>query len=152
MPLSYRIEAQSNKHNESTVPLFQLNGHNQPFVHFQRSGNSTMEAISYGDFEKVEMRVGEIVAVEDFPRARNPSYKVHVYFGEEIGYRWSSAQITHYAKEELIGRQVIAVVNFPPRNIAGFMSECLILGAPMADGSVSILTPTREAAVGGKVY
>lgn len=111
-----------------------------------------MEPISFDDFEKVDMRVGEIVAVEDFPRARNPSYKVHVYFGEDIGYRWSSAQITQYAKDELIGRQVVAVVNFPPKNIAGFMSECLILGAPMADGSVSVLTPTREAIVGSKVF
>jgi tRNA-binding protein len=111
-----------------------------------------MQAISYDDFEKVDMRVGEIVAVEDFPRARKPSYKIHVNFGEDIGYRWSSAQITPYTKEELIGKQVIAVVNFPPRNIAGFMSECLILGAPMADGSVSVLTPTREAVVGSKVF
>lgn len=110
------------------------------------------EPISYADFEKVEMRVGEIVTVEDFPRARNPSYKVHVDFGEEIGYRWSSAQITQFSKEELIGRQIVAVINFPPKNIAGFLSECLILGAPMPDGSVSILTPSRPAVIGGKVY
>src|SRR5215207_2927452 len=105
------------------------------------------EPISYDDFEKVEMRVGEIVPVEEFPRARNPSYKVQVYFGEEIGYRWSSAQITQYSPSELIGKQVIAVINFPPKNIAGFMSECLILGASMADDSVSILTPARPAVV-----
>ncbi len=110
------------------------------------------EPISYGDFEKVDMRVGEIVAVEEFPRARNPSYKVQVYFGEELGYRWSSAQITRFSREELVGKQVIAVINFPAKNIAGFMSECLILGAAMADGSVSILTPTRPAVIGGKVY
>ncbi len=111
-----------------------------------------MDTISYSDFEKVEMRVGEIVEVQDFPRARNPSYKVRVNFGAEIGEKWSSAQITKYSKEELIGKQVIAVVNFAPRNIAGFMSECLILGVSMADGSVSILTPSREAMIGGKVY
>src|SRR5215207_662425 len=105
------------------------------------------EPISFDDFEKVGMRVGEIVDVEDFPRARNPSYKVHVYFGEEIGYRWSSAQITQFSKQELIGKQIVAVINFPPKNIAGFMSECLILGASMADDSVSILTPARPAVV-----
>ncbi len=108
--------------------------------------------IAYDDFEKVDMRVGEIVAVEDFPRARNPSYKVRVFFGDEIGYRWSSAQITNYSKEELIGRQVVAVVNFAPKNIAGFMSECLILGAPMADGQVSMLLPSKEAVIGGRVF
>ena len=108
--------------------------------------------ISYDDFEQVEMRVGEIVEVQDFPRARNPSYKVRVNFGTEIGERWSSAQITRYSKEELIGKQVIAVINFAPKNIAGFMSECLILGAAMDDGSVSILTPSRPAVLGGRVY
>ena len=108
--------------------------------------------ISYDDFEKVEMRVGEIIEVQDFPRARNPSYKVRVNFGAEIGEKWSSAQITRYSKEELIGKQVIAVVNFSPKNIAGFMSECLILGAAMDDGSVSILTPSRLAVIGGRVY
>jgi len=111
-----------------------------------------MDTIRFDEFEKVEMRVGEIVEVQDFARARNPSYRVRVYFGDEIGYKWSSAQITKYRKEELIGRQVIAVVNFAPKNIAGFMSECLILGAAMADGSVSILTPSREAVVGGRIY
>jgi len=108
--------------------------------------------ITYDDFEKVEMRVGEIVEVQDFPRARNPSYKVRVNFGADIGEKWSSAQITKYSKQELIGKQVIAVVNFAPKNIAGFMSECLILGVAMDDGSVSILTPSRPAVIGGKVY
>ncbi len=111
-----------------------------------------MEAIPYHDFEKVEMRVGEIVAVEDFPRARKPAYKVRVYFGDQIGYKWSSAQITQYAKADLIGRQVVAVVNFAPKNIAGFLSECLILGAAMDDGSVSILTPSRPAVIGGRIF
>ena len=108
--------------------------------------------ITYDDFEKVEMRVGEIVEVQAFPRARNPSYKVRVNFGADIGEKWSSAQITRYSKEELIGKQVIAVVNFAPKNIAGFMSECLILGAAMEDGSVSVLTPSRSAVLGGRVY
>jgi tRNA-binding protein len=111
-----------------------------------------MDTISYEDFDKVELRVGEIVALEDFPRARNPSYKVRVFFGDEIGYRWSSAQVTQYPKDELIGMQVIAVINFAPKNIAGFMSECLIVGVPQADGTVSLLTPSRTAVLGGKVY
>ncbi len=108
--------------------------------------------ITYDDFVQVEMRVGEIVEVQDFPRARNPSYKVRVNFGADIGEKWSSAQITKYSKEELIGKQVIAVINFAPKHIAGFMSECLILGASMDDGSVSVLTPSRPAVLGGKVY
>lgn len=108
--------------------------------------------IAYDDFEKVDIRVGEIVEVRDFPKARNPSYQIRVYFGPEIGEKWSSAQATNYNKEELIGMQVIAVVNFAPRNIAGFMSEVLILGVPQADGTVSILTPSRKAVVGGRMY
>lgn len=90
--------------------------------------------------------------MQDFPRARNPSYKVRVYFGAEIGDKWSSAQIIKYSKNELIGKQVVAVVNFAPKNIAGFLSECLILGVSMDDGSVSVLTPSRPAVIGGRVY
>jgi tRNA-binding protein len=111
-----------------------------------------VEPITFDDFLRVDMRVGEIVEVQDFPKARNPSYKIRVFFGDEIGYKWSSAQATNYSKAELIGLRVIAVVNFPSRNIAGFMSECLILGVPGTDGNVSILTPTRLADVGGRVY
>ena len=111
-----------------------------------------METISYDDFDKVEMRVGEIVEIQDFPRARNPSYKVRVFFGDEIGYRWSSAQVTKYEKDALIGMQVIAVINFAPKNIAGFLSECLIVGVPQADGTVSLLTPSKPAVLGGKAY
>jgi tRNA-binding protein len=110
------------------------------------------EQATFDDFQKVDIRVGEIVEVEDFPRARNPSYKVKVNFGDEIGTRWSSAQLTNYSHDELIGRQVIAVVNFAPKNIAGFMSECLILGAPMVDGKVSLLSPTRPAVLGGRMF
>jgi tRNA-binding protein len=108
--------------------------------------------IEFSDFEKVDVRVGVITEVEDFPRARNPSYKLTVDFGQEIGVRRSSAQITSYSKDELIGRQVVAVVNFEPRNIAGFMSEVLVLGAADEDGQVVLLTPTREAVVGGRMY
>lgn len=110
------------------------------------------EPITYDDFAKVDVRCGEIVEVQDFPRARNPSYKVRVYFGEEIGHRWSSAQITSYDKDWLIGQQVIAVVNFAPKNIAGFLSECLILGVPTEEGIVSILQPSKKAVVGAKMF
>lgn len=110
------------------------------------------DTASFDDFLKIDMRVGEIVEVEDFPRARNPSYKVRVFFGDEIGYRWSSAQVAHYDKADLLGMRVIGVVNFAPKNIAGFLSECLIVGVPGTDGGVSLLTPTRPVEVGGRVY
>jgi tRNA-binding protein len=86
--------------------------------------------ISWSDFEKVDMRVGTIIEVHDFPKARNPAYQLHIDFGKEIGRRKTSAQITTlYTKEALIGRQIIAVINFPPKQIANFISECLVLGA-----------------------
>jgi tRNA-binding protein len=108
--------------------------------------------ITFDDFLKVDMRAGVILEVEDFPRARNPSYKVKVDFGDEIGVKWTAMQATMYSKEELVGMQVVGVVNFPPKNIAGFLSEVLILGVPQQDGTVSILTPTRPAMLGGRVY
>jgi tRNA-binding protein len=108
--------------------------------------------ITFDDFLKVDMRAGVILEVEDFPKARNPSYKARVDLGDEIGVKWTAVQATEYPKEELVGMQVVGVVNFPPKNIAGFMSEVLILGVPQADGTVSILTPTRPAVVGGRVY
>jgi len=104
------------------------------------------------DFQVLDMRVGEIVSVEEFPRARNPSYKITVNFGDEIGIKQSIAQVTNYPREELIGRQVVAVVNFPPRNIAGALSEVLILGVPTPDGKLSLLVPMLPALIGGKVY
>ncbi len=110
------------------------------------------ELASYNDFLKLDLRVGEIVEVQDFPRARNPAYKVRVAFGGEIGERWSSVQATNYPKDSLLGLQVIAVVNFPPKNIAGFLSECLVLGVPGADGALSLLAPSRPAALGVRVY
>jgi len=113
-----------------------------------------MSMITYEDFSKVDMRVGKIIHVEDFERARKPSYKVKVDFGPEIGVKWSSVQAKReYTKEELMGRQVIGVVNFPPKNIAGFMSEVLLLGVPAEDGNLSLLEPSRQPAqLGGKVY
>jgi tRNA-binding protein len=96
-----------------------------------------METISWSEFEQVELRVGTIVRVEAFPEARNPAYKVWVDFGPEIGERKSSAQITHlYAREELVGRQIVAVVNFEPKQIGPMKSECLITGFYRDDGVV----------------
>jgi tRNA-binding protein len=96
-------------------------------------------------FFAVDIRVGRIVAVEPFPKARNPSWKVQVDLGP-LGLRWSSAQIKNYAAEELIGSLVVCVCNFPPRNIAGFSSEVLILGAPDAEGRVILLSPRKTVA------
>ena len=107
--------------------------------------------ITYEDFEKVDIRAGVITAVEDFPRARNPSYRLEVDFGEEVGKKRSSVQATNYSKEELVGMQVIGVVNFPPKNIAGFMSEALILGVNGRDGQLSLLTPSRDAELGAPI-
>jgi len=100
---------------------------------------------------RVDMRVGRIVEVEDFPEARKPAWKLRVDFGEEIGLRRSSAQITNYARDELVGRLVIAVVNFPPKQIGPVCSECLVLGTYTADGTVLLLTPEPEAALGDRV-
>jgi tRNA-binding protein len=107
---------------------------------------------SYDDFLRIDARVGVIREVQPFPRAKKPAYRVRVDFGPEIGERWSSAQITHYTPEQLVGMQVVAVVNFAPKNIAGFQSECLILGVPMDDGSVSVLTPSQPAVLGGRMF
>lgn len=109
--------------------------------------------ITYGDFEKVDIRVGTIVAVEPFPEARKPAYKLRIDFGTEIGIKKSSAQITvHYKAEELVGRQVAAVVNFPPRQIGPFMSEVLTLGFPDANGAVVLICPSVPVPNGGKLF
>jgi tRNA-binding protein len=110
--------------------------------------------ITYDDFAKVDLRIGRVVEVQPFPKARNPSWKVRVDLGPELGEKWSSAQITNYAADDLIGTQVVCVCNFPPRNIAGFLSEVLILGAPDADGRVILLSPRGDGAVptGAKVF
>jgi len=109
--------------------------------------------ITYSDFEKVDIRVGEIVDVQDFPEARKPAYKLVIDFGDEIGKKKSSVQITkHYSKDELAGKQVIGVVNFPPRQIGPFMSEVLTLGLPDGEGGVVLLSPTQKVPIGGKMF
>lgn len=107
--------------------------------------------ISWPDFEKVEMRVGTIIQVDDFPKAKNPAYKLTIDFGP-LGIKKSSAQITKlYQKESLIGKQIIAVVNFPPKQIADFMSECLVLGAVGDDKEVTLLTPNLPVSNGLRI-
>jgi tRNA-binding protein len=109
--------------------------------------------ITYGEFENIDIRVGRIIKVEDFPQARKPAYKLVIDFGPEIGQKRSSAQITvHYTKEELAGRLVMAVVNFPPRQIGPFISEVLTLGVPDGEGNVVLLAPTKEVPLGGKMF
>src|SRR6266567_6745625 len=107
--------------------------------------------ISYNDFEKIDIRVGKIIQVDDFPQARKPAYKLMIDFGPEIGHKRSSAQITNYTKEELLGKLVMGVVNFPPRQIGPFRSEVLTLGVPDGNGNVILLTPTHEVPLGGKI-
>ncbi|PTE15661.1 tRNA-binding protein [Pseudogemmobacter blasticus] len=109
--------------------------------------------ITYDDFAKVDIRVGRIVQAEAFPEARKPAYKLWVDFGPEIGVKRSSAQITkHYALEGLVGRQVLAVVNFPPRQIGPVKSEVLVLGLPDEAGEVVLLTPGHEVPLGGRMF
>ncbi|MBI5372351.1 MAG: tRNA-binding protein [Sphingobacteriales bacterium] len=109
-------------------------------------------ALSWEDFEKVDMRTGTIMEVNDFPKARKPAYQLRIDFGAEIGIKNSSAQVTaHYRKEDLLGRQVIAVVNFPPKQIAHFISECLVLGVYDENKDVILLEPGKPAGNGLKI-
>jgi len=105
------------------------------------------------DFDKLDIRVGEIVEVKDFPEARKPSYKITVDFGEKIGIKKSSAQlVANYSKETLFNKKILAVVNFPPRQIGPFISEILILGVPDHDGETILIHPEKNVPVGGKLY
>ena len=109
--------------------------------------------ITYDDFAKVDIRVGRIIRVEPFPEARKPAFKLWVDFGPEIGERRSSAQITaHYTPETLLGRQVLGVVNFPPRQIGPVMSEVLVLGVPDEEGQVVLIGPGHDVPLGGKLF
>lgn len=105
----------------------------------------------YDSFDRLDIRIGRILEVQPFPRARNPSYKVKVEVGAERP-MWSSAQITHYRPEDLVGSLVVCICNFEPKNIAGFSSELLLLGAKDAEGNVILLRPRGEVAVGQSVF
>ena len=108
--------------------------------------------LAWDEFMRVDVRVGRIVEVEDFPEARNPAWKLRVDFGAQIGVRRSSAQITNYAREELEGRLVVAVVNFPPRQIGPFMSEVLTVGASDEEGRIILLRPDADVPVGARIH
>lgn len=116
--------------------------------------------ITHGDFEKataafdaVDVRVGKIISVDDFPEARKPAYKLTIDFGEEIGVKKSSAQIVaNYTKEELVGRQIAGVVNFPEKQIGPFISEVLTLGVTDENGNVVLLSPTKSAKIGARMF
>ncbi len=111
-----------------------------------------MQKISGDDFSKVELRTGTIIKAEEFPEARKPAYKLQIDFGDEIGIKKSSAQITDlYNVKDLVGRQIIGVVNFPPRQIGPFMSECLVTGFIRADNSVVLAVPDRNVDNGSKM-
>ncbi|AFO88258.1 tRNA-binding protein [Phaeobacter inhibens] len=112
-----------------------------------------MDNISFDDFLKVDIRVGEVVRAEDYPEARKPAIKMWVDFGDEIGVKKTSAQVTaHYTPEKLLGKQVMAVVNFPPRQIGKFMSEVLVLGLPDEAGEIMLIGPDGAVPLGGRMH
>jgi len=111
-----------------------------------------MSEIAWSDFEKVELRAGTVIDVQPFPEARKPAYKLTIDFGPEVGERQSSAQITtHYEAQELLGKQIIGVVNFPKKQIGPFMSECLVTGCYREDGSVILVSPTHSVPNGARL-
>ena len=121
--------------------------------HGRALGYSPARMITFADFERVDIRVGRIVRAEPFPEARKPAYRLQIDFGPPLGIRKSSAQLTaHYQAKELEGRLVLAVVNFPPRQIGPFMSEVLTLGVPDGAGNVVLVVPDRDVPLGGKLF
>ncbi len=112
-----------------------------------------MDEISFDDFLKVDIRVGKVIRAEPYPEARTPAIKMWIDFGADLGERKTSAQITaHYSPQELVGTNVLAVVNFPPRQIGRFMSEVLVLGVTDAAGGVVLIRPDRTVAIGGRMH
>jgi tRNA-binding protein len=107
---------------------------------------------TFEQFLEIDMRVGRVLAVDEFPEARKPAWKLRIDFGAEIGEKRSSAQISHYSRDDLEGRLVVAVVNFPPRQIGPFMSEVLVLGLPDEEGRVTLLQPDSDVPLGGRVH
>jgi tRNA-binding protein len=109
--------------------------------------------LSYAEFERVDIRIGRVVEILDFPEARKPAYKLRIDFGPALGIKKSSAQATkHYAKADLLNRLVVAVVNFPPKQIGPYMSEVLTLGVPDGEGAVVLLIPERDVPLGGRMF
>lgn len=115
--------------------------------------NPIQTPITYADFERIDIRTGQIIAAQPLEGSRKPAYKLHIDFGPDIGIKKSSAQITqHYQPEQLIGKQIIAVVNFPPKQIGKFMSEVLVLGLPDPNGAVILLSPDQPVPLGGRMF
>lgn len=124
-----------------------------PAFERQAEAPENIMTIAYDDFVKVDIRVGTVVAVEPYPEARRPAYKLQIDFGPEIGVRKSSAQLTaHYRAEDLVGRQVAGAVNFPPKQIGKFISEVLVLGFPDSAGAVVLVVPDKAVPNGGKLF
>ena len=112
-----------------------------------------MAEISFNEFMAIDIRTGTVTRAEPFPEARQPAIKLWIYFGDELGEKKSSAQLTvHYTPESLIGKTVMAVVNFPPRQIGKVMSEVLVLGVPDVDGEVVLITPDKDVPIGGRLF
>jgi tRNA-binding protein len=123
----------------------------QSNIHYE--GLHTIYMITYEEFAKVDIRVGKIIEVNDFPEARKSAYKLTIDFGAEIGIKKSSAQVTkHYSKDELVGKLIMGVVNFPVKQIGPFMSESLTLGVPDGEDGVVLICPTKDVPVGGKMF